>query len=151
MKIIAMPCSESLRSAAMRTVASLSARTAVGSSRTSSLVLLLSISRAISVNCLCPTGISLISVSALRSTPSVLMAFSALARMSALSRVLSRSPKTSTVKLYFVDSLLSRMFSVALKPGMSENSWCTIPIPAWRASSGSLKWTSSPSIFIFPS
>ena len=33
------------------------------------------------------------------------------------------SPKTSTRRLFRVDSLFSRMFSVVVKPGMRENSW----------------------------
>ncbi len=151
MNFMEMPWAASFFRASISTVASDSARTAVGSSRTRSLVFCLSISRAISVNCLCPTGISLMRVSWASATPRVSMALSALFCMSCLSSVLNLSPKTSTSGLYFIDSLLRRMFSVAVNPGISENSWWTIPIPASSASKGSLNDFSSPSINIFPS
>ncbi len=47
-------------------------------------------------------------------------------------------------------SLFKRIFSLAVKPGIRENSWCTIPIPAANASKGDLKLVSTPSKIIFP-
>ncbi|MEK0452787.1 MAG: hypothetical protein AGIKBDMD_00730 [Synergistaceae bacterium] len=149
--MIAIPWQASFFNASISTCASDSASTAVGSSKTRSFVFFLSISRAISVNCLWPTGISLISVSGAKVTPKVSIALTALLFMSVLSRVLNLSPKTSTSGLYFMDSLLRSMFSVAVKPGISENSWWTIPIPASSASNGSLNIFSSPSMIILPS
>jgi len=96
MKMMAMPLSASLRRALTRMAASLSVSTAVGSSRTRSFVVSRSTSRAISVNCRCPTGISWISMSGSTRTPRVSMALAARWRMAGRSKVWSRSPKSST-------------------------------------------------------
>ena len=49
-----------------------------------------------------------------------------------------------------MDSRLSTMFSVVVKPGMRLNSWWTMPMPASRASKGLEKLTSSPSMQTLP-
>ena len=70
--------------------------------------------------------------------------------MSLRSSVFSRSPNTSETTLFFWGSRLSSMFSVAVKPGISENSWCTMPMPASSASKGLLKLTFLPSRITSP-
>ena len=136
MNIIEMPRADRFRSALTRVSASDSARTAVGSSRIRSFVFFRSTSRAISVNCLCPTGISDASVSGSIANPIVSMAASARRLMACRSNIRILSPNISTSGLYFVGSLLSIIFSVTVKPGSRENSWCTMPIPASIASKG---------------
>ena len=97
----------------------LSVSTAVGSSSTRMRVFSRAISRAISVNCLWPTGISETRVSGSRVTPSLAMEFGRRAvRMSARSRTLMRSPKASlNTDVIFMDSRFSTMFSVVVNPG----------------------------------
>ena len=122
MKMIPMPLSASFFSAVRRICASVSVRTAVGSSRKRRRVCLRSISRAISINCLYPTGISATTVSTPISTPRVRMALPARSRIALRFRVAMRSLKTCSNRDLLRTSRLSRMFSAAVKPGMRENS-----------------------------
>ena len=78
MKITAMPRDAMPRMESSRAAASFSVKTAVGSSRISSLSWSLLNSRAISVNCLWPTGISLMTMFWSISTPILSMASAAL-------------------------------------------------------------------------
>ena len=71
MKMTAMPSSATWRIHLRNRSASLSVNTAVGSSRTRSFKLLLSISLAISTNCICPTGSLSTVTSGLISIPSL--------------------------------------------------------------------------------
>ena len=74
MKMTEMPWAAMPRMESSRASASFSVRTAVGSSRISSFSCSLLSSRAISVNCLCPTGIWLMVILASISTPIFWMA-----------------------------------------------------------------------------
>ncbi|MPN13021.1 hypothetical protein SDC9_160341 [bioreactor metagenome] len=136
--MMAIPIAANFRMEAKSISASDSVNTAVGSSRTRSWVFSLSISLAISVNCLCPTGISETRVSESITTLSFSIAVFPRSSISSVLRVRRRSPKDSTRTLYCVGSLFNTIFSAAVKPGIKENSWCTIPIPASRASRGFL-------------
>ena len=123
MKIMAMPLSASFLRVFRRVSASLSVRTAVGSSRMRSFIPLRLSSRDISVNCLWPTGIWDTSIFSSRLTPSLLMASRAVFCISFRSRVSSLSPKIRLNTLvFFLASLLSTTFSVVVKSGSRENS-----------------------------
>ncbi|OPZ39275.1 MAG: hypothetical protein BWY99_01435 [Synergistetes bacterium ADurb.BinA166] len=125
--------------------ASDSVSTAVGSSSTSRRMCLLSSSRAISTNCMCPTGSPL--TGSISSMPRPIASIDVLASflIAGMSSHLSGSPKRRPSRLSLVISLLSLMFSVMEKPGRSMNSWWTIPMPSLMASSGDLMSTFSPS------
>ncbi len=150
MNITAMPRSDMPRMESSRADASRSVRTAVGSSRIKSFSCSLLSSRAISVNCLWPTGMSLMTMLPSMWTPILSMALSAASRMAGRSSVFSLGPNTSAITLFFWGSRLSSMFSVAVKPGISENSWCTMPMPAARASKGEAKLTFCPLSMMSP-
>ena len=147
---MAMPRFDIPRMDSSSASASFSVRTAVGSSRISSLSCSLESSLAISVNCLCPTGMSLMTIFRSMLTPIISIAFAARSSISVLSSVFSRSPNISEMMLYFLGSLLRRMFSVVVNPGIRENSWCTMPMPAAIASKGELNLTTDPLSRISP-
>ena len=77
MKITAMPREAMPRMESSSACASCSVSTAVGSSRISSFRFSLLSSRAISVNCLCPTGMLLMTIFWSIATPIFSMAFAA--------------------------------------------------------------------------
>ncbi|OQA64465.1 MAG: hypothetical protein BWY39_00204 [Spirochaetes bacterium ADurb.Bin269] len=122
MKITPMPVAASRLTASRRISASDSVSTAVGSSSTSILTFSRSISRAISVNCLCPMGISATFISGSISMPRREIAVLALVCMVARSSVERRGPKISAIIPPLAISRFSMMFSVAEKPGIRENS-----------------------------
>ncbi len=134
MNITAIPAFESFLIDSKSASASFSASTAVGSSKTRSFILGFDISLEISVNCLWPTGIDETSMSGSRSTPSFSIASIAILCISFLSRVSTLLPKTISSIFLFSGSLFRTIFSVAEKSGSNENSWCTIPIPDFKAS-----------------
>ena len=151
MKITAIPLCAIRRTEPSSASASCSVSTAVGSSSISNFSWSLLSSLAISVNCLRPMGMSLISIRLSMFTPTISIARLARSSMSFLSRELSRSENTWDRTLCLVTgSRLRRIFSVAVKPGISENSWCTMPMPAVKASKGLLKTTFCPLINISP-
>ena len=122
MKMMAIPSADKLRREPSSVSASLSVSTAVGSSSTISFTFSRPSSRAISVNCLWPTGISRTSILGSSEIPSLSMAFFERLSMVMRSRVLMRFPKMSMRMELLKDSRLSRMFSVVVNPGISENS-----------------------------
>ena len=131
--------------------ASDSVSTAVGSSRTRRRMFFLSSSLAISTNCMCPTGRP--RTGSISSIPSPMVSMDCLASafMAGKSSHFIGFPKILLSRLSFVISLLSLMFSVMVKPGRSMNSWWTMPIPSFIASSGDLMLAFSPSRKISPS
>ena len=121
-KITAIPRAAMPRMESSRASASFSVSTAVGSSRISSFSWSLLSSRAISVNCLWPTGMSWMLMPPSIRTPIFWIASSAFVSISFRSRGFSRSPKIWLTTLFRCGSRFSRMFSVAVKPGIRENS-----------------------------
>ena len=111
---IAIPESASFLIILSRFEASLSVSTAVGSSNTKNLIPVLSISLAISINCIYPTGnpATLIHSSIFMSTLS--KAFLASLPIFAYSTVFNLGPNSLLTKLSFVISLFNLMFSVML-------------------------------------
>ena len=123
MKMTDIPRSDIPRMLSRSASASFSVRTAVGSSSIRSRSCSLDSSLAISVNCLCPTGMVFIIMCLSMATPIFSTDSFARLSISARSRVFSLFPNISEIKLYFSGSLFNRMFSVASNPGISENSW----------------------------
>ncbi len=136
MKRTDIPCFERRFTVSSRVSASASVRTAVGSSSTRSCKLSLSSSRAISMNCMKPTGRP--ATFSISSIPRSSFSREALAsfRIFWMSRVFILSPRNLLQMLGMVGSRFNLMFSMTVKPGSSMNSWCTIPIPRAMASSG---------------
>ncbi len=148
--IIPIPCAANFSMAANRFWVSDSVKTAVGSSKTRSLIPVLSISLAISMNCMCPTGNPATWVYS--SIPMLIMsrAFRASLFIFFISKPSYCLPNILLTRFGLVSSRLILMFSVIVKPGISINSWCTIPIPWAIASWGEANRTSLPSSSILP-
>jgi len=144
------PAAASERMVSSRVAASLSVSTAVGSSKISRRAFFLSTSRAISTNCMWPTGSPAIGIHSSIESPTRSRAARASWRMVAMSRVSSVEPAIRDSGFARVGSRLSLMFSATRKPGISMNSWWTMPSPAAIASAGEAKRAAFPSSTISP-
>ena len=133
-KIMAIPLSEIFFITEISWAASLSVRTAVGSSNTRSFTPVLSISLAISINCIYPTGIPWTSVFSSKFIPTSSRALRASKAIAFISRLSRFFPRRRLTGLGFVISRFNLMFSVIVNPGRSINSWWTIPMPFSMAS-----------------
>ncbi len=111
----------------------------------------LSISRAISTNCIYPTGIPRIYSSSLMPSPTVFRALRASFAIASESSVSICLPKMRQARFGRLISRPILMFSVMVKPGMSMNSWCTIPMPYSIASCGARMAAGCPPISTVPS
>ena len=131
--------------------ASLSVSTAVGSSNTSSFMPVLSISRAISMNCMWPMGRPLTRVYSSMLMPTSSRAFRASRAMASVSRNSRSLPRSLLRGQGLLISRFSLMLSVTEKPGISMNSWCTMPMPLAMASMGEAMCTFCPSSSTSPS
>jgi hypothetical protein len=140
MKTIEVPADASCFMMTMSSSVSCGVSTAVGSSSTSTLA-----SRAsalmISTRCCAPTGRSPTRASGSMSKPKRLE----------MSRTRVRAAGRSSTPPFLVGSWPSMTFSATEKTGMSMKCWCTIPIPATRASPALWKRTGSSSSRISPS
>ncbi|MPM88930.1 hypothetical protein SDC9_136034 [bioreactor metagenome] len=122
MNNIPIPFCDSFLMASRRFFASASASTAVGSSNTRIFIPVLSISRAISINCMWPTGRPATGRNSSMFISRVSRAFLASSFMALKSRDSSLLPSTALTGFFLVISLLSLMFSVMVNPGISINS-----------------------------
>ena len=129
----------------VRLLASLSVRTAVGSSIIINLTSFLVISLAISINCLWPTGISETSALVSMFTSRVSSDLPAIFIFSFASILSNFFPKILDITEGLVSSISRVIFSATVNPGIKLNSWCTIPMPAFKASIGFLKSINFPS------
>jgi len=140
MKMIEVPCAFSERMMSISSSISCGVRTAVGSSRISTLA---SLERAlmISTRCCTPTGSSPTSLSGSTCSPN----------RSERSRTFSAALRRLSTPGREVCSWPSITFSATVKTGTSMKCWWTMPMPAAMASPGELKVTGFPSTTISPS
>ena len=145
MKRTPMPSLAMPRMISSRLAASSSVRTAVGSSNTTTRLSSLPISRAISTNCMWPTGSPATGIHSSMESP----ARSRLRLASAPRRFMSKRSSFPPV-IRITGSRFSITFSATESPGSSMNSWWTMPMPLAMASWGPAKSTWRPASRICP-